>query len=136
MTPRWINLYHVTTYATAGKILDSHGIDPKFTQGRKAVIWYVTKKMVPWAIAHVMHRHNIEIDKVVILSIKGEYADLQRTSKTGVYCTKSIYYPHSMDSASMWLSREEKYIHVPGGRTNRWRWLGKSGQEAEDVPEL
>ena len=131
MPARWINLFHVTTYEIASRILDSHGIDPKLSQGKRHVSWYVTRKMVPWAIIHVIHRHSQELSKIVVLSVKAEFTECQKTSKQGVFCTREIYYPHTMDSAAMWLSREEKYIHLPGNGHNGRRWSHRREQDED-----
>lgn len=133
MPSRYLNLFHVTTYERASKILDSLGINPDFSEGKRRTAWYVTRKQVPWAIVHVIHRHSVELDKVVVLAVKAEYIECQKTSRQGVYCTKEIYYPHTMDSAAIWLSREEKYIHVPGNGHNGRRWAGRRFNNTEDM---
>jgi hypothetical protein len=124
-SPIW-NFFHLTTYEAMAKILDGAGIDPAFTQGRRHVSWYVTRKLVTWAMPHVCQRHQVELSQVCILRCKIEITKMAKTSHAGVYCTDQIFYPVTVDSAEIWLQHEEKLVFVKGTRTRPGKWYGRA----------
>src|SRR5258707_1936337 len=124
MPPKYLNLYHVTTFQAATKILDSKGISPAFSEGRVHVSWYVSKRKVSWAIAHGLRRHQCDRDQLAVLAVKVLSVEMLKTNRASVYCTRKVLYPHTMESAAVWLAHEEQYIHIPGGPNGRKRWTG------------
>lgn len=133
MASRVLGLYHVTSYERAVRILDSGGIDPKFSQGRNKTCWYVTKQHVPWAIAHIAHRHQLQLADISILFVRCDTSKLLKTSKGGVYCSSHVLRPIQMDSAEMWLSRQEQKIYL---KQKVVRGNGFAGRQRKEEDEL
>lgn len=111
--------YHVTTYEAAKRIIDDGFVDPKKSQGKNNVAWYVTRMRVTWAIAHVCKRHNCTIDNLAIILCKTSGETMLRTNKKGVYATAHKLTILEMTSAQRWLDREETYVNIPRGQRQR-----------------
>jgi len=117
-------IYHVTTYAAAKSIIDDGFIDPKLSQGKNLLAWFVIKSRVTWAIAHTSRRHNVGIEKLVIFTVKTTGLELLKTNRTGIYCTAHKTNIFEMAAAEQWLDREERYVQVPRGQRKRPpKWL-------------
>lgn len=136
MTPNNRNVFHVTSYEAMVKILDQGAIDPKVSQGKRNVAWYVTRSLIPWAIAHVAQRHDLKIDQMVIMYVKTEWDKLMRSSKNGVYCTYYKLKPYQIDSAPVWLQRQEKRIILPTENIARKERFNGRHKDEEDMSEL
>jgi hypothetical protein len=130
---RRMNLYHVTLYNRAVRILDSKGIDPKFSQGKRQVMWYVSKALIPWAIAHIAQRNSVSIDELAILHVRVTTEELLRTTRRSVYCSTHVQKPLEMDSAVMWLQRQERRVFI---KTKVVRGNGFPGSDREEEDEL
>lgn len=115
------NFYHVTTYARAKLILDAGKIDPSFSEGKRAVCWYVTRHIVPWAIAHTCARHECGIADCAILCVRAHRDEFHKSNRGGIYWTPDSYRPLTMDSATMWLNRIERAVFIPGSLTTDGR---------------
>lgn len=106
--------YHVTDQATALKIIESGVIDPKFSQGKNPVCWYVSRAMIPWAIAHVAQRKDVGIDQIAIFTVFSDREKVNRSSKRGVYYCAFKMKIVEMHSATIWLQREEISVFIQG----------------------
>src|ERR1700693_733611 len=131
MTSPIFNLYHVTTYDAMKKILDGKGIDPALSQGKRPVAWYVSRKLIPLAISHVIQRHECELVKVCILHVKAPINEFQKASRVGIYCTLNTYQPIAIDSAALFLQREEHSVYIKGARDRRAKWYGPQAAGVE-----
>jgi hypothetical protein len=117
--------YHLTTYNAAKSIIDAGFIDPAFSQGRQKVNWYVSSRLISWAIPHVCQRHEAELEQIVIFTVKTPATDMRRSNKRGIYYCGEKIPIIEMSSAAIWLQREERAVFVPGGqrrRSNGYRW--------------
>lgn len=121
MTPLTKLIYHVTTYETAKRIIDSGFVDPKFSQGRQPVAWFVSSLKVTWAMAHICQRHQCTIEDIAIFTLKSRTDAVKRASKRGIYYCAAKLPVLEMTSASIWLQREERYIFIPGVRSRKVR---------------
>lgn len=121
--------FHVTSHALALEIMGGPGVDPKCSQGRQSVAWYVTRRAVPWAIAHCIQRHDCPLDQIAILTVKGAPELFLRTSRRFAFCTRAVLYPVQLDTADMWLQREERSIYIKGNNSRGGRWLGAGPRE-------
>lgn len=128
MTPPSKYVHHVTSYETAKKIIDSGFVDPAFSQGQKRVCWFVTRSKVTWAIAHVAHRHQLELPDLAVITVKVNGVALLPVSRRGLWASGVKLPVVEMVSAEMWLSREERYVHIKLGRMTRFQ-KGKNYRE-------
>jgi hypothetical protein len=103
-------LYHVTSVDAAFLIVDHGGIDPSRSTGKRAVSWYVTKSLVPWAIAHVLNRHSLELGDVCVLSCAVHPRQRIHTSRGGVWCADVVCRVDDMTPAADWLDKTELKI--------------------------
>lgn len=136
MTPNTRNVFHITSYEAMVKILDQGAIEPKASQGRRAVAWYVNRNLIPWAIAHVAQRHDLKIDQIVIMYVKADWDMMMKSSKNGVYCTTHKLKPYQIDSAPVWLQRQEKRIILPSDNVRRKARFNGRYQEEDELPEV
>ncbi len=113
--------YHLTTYEHAMKIIDSGFIDPAFSQGKKPVCWYVSQHKMTWAVSHVCQRQNCLVEQVVIFTVWTPQDDMKHSNKRGVYWCASKIPILEMQSAALWLQREERRIFIPRTIANRIR---------------
>lgn len=105
--------YHVTTYEAAKKIIDCGYIDPKKSQGKRAVSWYVSHSKVSWAMPHVCQRHGCQIEDLAVLTVKMPAGTMKRSNRRGIYGCAEKMPIIEMISAPMWLQREERYVKIP-----------------------
>jgi hypothetical protein len=118
-------MFHLTTYEAAKAIIDTGFIDPEFSQGRQKVMWYVSSRMITWAIPHVCQRHECGVDQVVVFTVKTPQTEMRRSSRRGVYVCGIKLPIVEMQSATMVLQREERAVFVQGARRRRtygYRW--------------
>ncbi len=118
-TPLTKLAYHLTTYEKAKAIIDSGYIDPKFSEGRQRVCWYVSSRMITWAIPHVCQRREAALDQIVVFTVKTPPALMKRASKRGIYWCAAKLPIIEMTSAAIWLQREERAVFIPGARSKR-----------------
>lgn len=121
MTKPALFFYHVTTADRAMRIIDDGFVDPKKSQGKNNVAWYVTRSKVTWAMAHVCRRHEAQIEDLAVMTCKAAAGAMLRTNRKGIYACAYSLTVIEMISASMWLSREEQYVAIPRGQRNRPR---------------
>lgn len=114
MTPLTKYAYHVCPQDAAMKIIESGHIDPKFSTGRNRICWYVSQRMIAWAIAHVAKRYEVPISQLAVFTVKPDYATMKRASKRGIYYCAYKMKILEMASAQIVLDREERYVHVVG----------------------
>lgn len=127
MTTDRLKLYHVTSVDNAFKIIETGGVDPSRSTGKRAVCWCVTKTLIPWAVAHVLNRHNLELPETCVLTLSVHPSRRIRTNKAGVWCVENLLYPIDIDLASVWLDRSEARVYIPSGHRKRgWRYGYKS----------
>jgi hypothetical protein len=120
-------LYHITSVDCAFQIVDRGGIDPSRSIGKRAVSWYVTKTLVPWAIAHVLNRHGLGLGDVCVLHCAVHPRYRIRTSRGGVWCADIICPAIDITPAAEWLDKAELKIYIPSDRNKRgWRYGYKS----------
>lgn len=124
MSNKRLNLYHITSYDTMKLILDSKGIDPAKSEGKRNVSWYVTRALVGWAIAHCLSRHEVAFDKLVVLKVVVATKEVLRTSRRGIYCSNRALYPCQIDSAQLWLQRDERTVYIPSRRNLEGQYYG------------
>lgn len=105
-------LYHVTTYEKARQIIDSGYVNPKFSEGRSKVSWFVAKTRITWAIAHIARRKLCAVADLAILTVHNNSDFVARANRRGIWCTRSKLPVIEMVSADVWLDREERYVHV------------------------
>jgi hypothetical protein len=111
--------YHVTGYEIAKRIIDTGYVDPKLSQGKNNVSWYVTRSRVTWAIAHTCKRHDWQVSDLAILTCKATTDIMLHTNRKGIYATAYKLPILEMVSATMWLDREEMYVSIPRGQRRR-----------------
>jgi len=112
-------LYHVTSVDNAFLIVDRGGIDPSRSTGKRAVSWYVTKSMVPWAIAHTINRHGVGLPEICVLHCAVHPRQRIRTSRGGIWCAEVVCRVDDMTPASDWLDKAEIKIYIPSGHSRR-----------------
>ena len=114
MTPLTKYAYHICPTVTAMKIIESGHIDPKFSQGRSKVCWYVSQRQIAWAIAHVCQRRQCEVTDLAIFTVRPDYDTMKRSNKRGIFYCVAKMPILEMTSADIWLSREEQRVFIPG----------------------
>jgi hypothetical protein len=97
------------------KIIERGGVDPLRATGKRAVAWYVTKSMVPWALAHVINRHDLMLSETVVLSCAVHPRQRIRTNRRGIWCCSVLCPVDDIAYASDWLDYAELKIYIPSG---------------------
>lgn len=63
-------LYHATPKRNLSSI-QKHGLLPRYATGEIKGVWLHTESRKPWAILHIIKRHNLHaFDDVVLLKVK------------------------------------------------------------------
>lgn len=88
-------LFHVTSEANAHSIY-AYGIDPRFSQGKRAAIWLTERASLPWAVLHVSDRHKIPVSKLVIFRTVADTEEIRRTCKRGIYTCDTVIQGYAM----------------------------------------
>ena len=91
-------LYHATLKANLDSI-EKHRINPDFSQGKEAVIWYHTQSKRHWAIAHAQKRHNCTLDEIVIITVKIPRSKLRRRWR-GLWTSPETITPTTITDAA------------------------------------
>ena len=91
-------LYHATPKANLDSI-HQHGINPEYSKGKEACIWYHTKSRRHWAILHVAKRHNCTLDDIAIITVQIPRRRLQR-KRRGLWTTTETLTPIRITDAA------------------------------------
>lgn len=59
----------------------AEGLDPAHATGRQPLVWLYTPARTPWAVLHVMHRHGVALEDVVLLDVQVPRHWLQRAER-------------------------------------------------------
>lgn len=91
-------LFHVSPQANLSSILE-HGVLPSYSQGKRAVSWFVDRNRLPWAIAHVSDRREISVHGLMVYTVLADAPYFRRTRLFGVYTASQPLFVWSYDSA-------------------------------------
>ena len=91
-------LYHATPKANLDSI-KRHRINPDYSQGKEACIWYHTKSRRHWAILYTSKRHGIPLDDIAILTVQVPRAKLKRRRR-GLWTTHETINPIMITDAA------------------------------------
>jgi hypothetical protein len=84
-----MRLYH----ATAGRnrlSIETSGLLPSRSQGKRPAVWLVPSKLRYWAICHTVVRHGGPVEEVVVYTVDVPRSWLKRHGKGLWYCTRPI----------------------------------------------
>lgn len=84
-----MKVYHVTRKANKASIL-KRGIDPVHSTGRQMLSWFVSFDKMQWAILHVMRRHFVHLEDVIVFQVEVPDGWVRKTGRYGVFNTKNI----------------------------------------------
>jgi hypothetical protein len=104
--------YHVTNRTAAMKILNSEGIDPAFSKGKKKVCWYVRVEHVTWAIAHIIAKQQLPMSQVTILKCHIRDRFMHQFLDTTLWYTKHVVKPYEVLNGLDFILREEKRLRA------------------------
>jgi len=82
-------VYHVTHINTVDAIVRL-GVNPKFSQGKRAVCWFVSRENIANAIVHVAYRHEWLLGQMSVMRCPVAAYQLQHTAWGGVYLSKLV----------------------------------------------
>ena len=91
-------LYHATPKANLDSIR-KHSINPDYSQGKEACIWYHTKSRRHWAILHTSKRHGISLDDIAIITVQIPRRRLKRR-RFGLWTTTETIKPIMITNAA------------------------------------
>lgn len=86
-----MRVFHVSLRRHHGSIVRL-GIDPMYSRGKMMVSWFVTERMLPWAILHVMKRHQVPLSEVIAFECLVDKKHLSKRRK-GIYTCQSVVDP-------------------------------------------
>ena len=70
----------------------AEGLDPAHATGRQRLVWLHTPARTPWAVLHVMHRHGVTLEDIVLLDVQVPRHWLQRTER-GLWTCEQVIAP-------------------------------------------
>jgi hypothetical protein len=127
MTSSPINFYHCTTSANLRLILASNVIDPEKATGKRRIAWYVRKPNVAWAIAHCIRRHEVGIDKLVVIKIKAGEHYMHQMAGGPMFWTRRKFNPVAYYTAARFLIDEETNLLLLETKINGSDWYEQFG---------
>lgn len=102
-------LYHVTTDDRLESI-SFKGVDPEYSEGARAVSWYVNDKGVVWACLHVAERRRITPDRMIVCVVNVPEDSLKRTRWNGVFTTNTAFIPANYSTVTAALRDYEAWL--------------------------
>lgn len=112
-------LYHVTDVDSALTIVETGGVNPAYSRGKRSVVWLTTISMVTWAIAHTLNRHNLGLPDSVVLTVVVHPSYRIRTNVRGIWCVDRVCPVEDWTYAAEWLDRAELKVYIPSGIKKR-----------------
>lgn len=83
-----MELYHVTPLVNLSSISDE-GVSPEKSKGKLKVSWWVDKKALAWAVAHVSAKYATPVNELVVLCAILPDMEVKKSGREGVYYTYS-----------------------------------------------
>jgi len=89
----WVQIFHVTPTVCIPSI-DRFGVDPLFSNGATKVSYWVEKRCLMWAIAHVSAQKSISVDQLSVCAGRYWAGALKKTKNAGVYTCGFVTLPN------------------------------------------
>ena len=93
-----MRLYHATLKSNLDSIREN-GLNPDFSQGKEACIWYHTASRREWAILHTMRRHGCTLDDIAIITVRIPRGWIRRR-RHGLWTSNQIITPIAITDAA------------------------------------
>ena len=68
----------------------TEGLDPACATGKHPLVWLHTPSRTPWAIAHTMRRHRVDVADIVLLDVQVPRRWLRRAWRGLWTCNRLI----------------------------------------------
>lgn len=81
--------FHVTLTRKVASIL-RHGLLTRYATGRRKAVWVVPRRLVPWAILHVVNRHKTTLESVVVAQLNVPGSWLKRHAGGTLYTRRDV----------------------------------------------
>ena len=113
LTGDFRRIYHVSPTVLVAAI-DHHGIDPAYANGALKVSYFVEKKALLWAIAHVSAMKSISVDQLSIHAVNAWKGLLIHTNAAHVFtCRFRLHSLRQYDATDAF-----KWFHPDGTFSN------------------
>lgn len=104
-------LYHVTTDDRLEGIQD-RGVDPAYSEGKRAVSWYVADRQTVWACLHVAQRRNVRPDRLAVCVVNLPDDLVKRTCWKDVFTCNHALIPSNYSSVTACLRDYEAWLRA------------------------
>ncbi len=101
-----IMLYHITSEENVNAIM-MQGVRPDLSRGKMSAAWYVNKRGIVWAIAHVSLRHDLSVANLVVMTSMLPRKVVRKSGIAHMFYTKSCFIPEAWSPAEFLLGLPE-----------------------------
>lgn len=84
-----MKLYHATPRRNLGSIM-IRGLLCSKSRGKRPAVWLAAMAKAPWAVLHVIKRHAVRAESVVILEVEVPRSWLRRSRKRLWFCSRDL----------------------------------------------